>query len=116
MPVVVANERFVKVHFGSEDPLGRRVTRGGPHPRDMEIVGVASNSHYGPLKDGTRPVLYISYNQDEESQHVHQMVYALRTTGDPLKYVPTVREIVHRADSRIPLSMYEHRQWKLIAP
>ena len=103
MPVVVANERFVKIHFGSEDPLGRRVTRGGPHPRDMEIIGVASNSHYGLLKDGTRPVLYIPYNQDEESQHVHQMVYALRTTGDPLRYVPTVREIVHRADSRIPL-------------
>ena len=73
-PVVVANERFVKVHFGSEDPLGRRVTRGGPHPREMEVVGMASNSHYGSLKDGTRPVLYIPYNQEEQSQHVQQMI------------------------------------------
>ena len=99
--VVVANERFVKVHFGTEDPLGRHITRGGPHPREMEIIGVASDAHYGRLKDATRPVLYIPYNQDQ--QRVQQMVYALRTTGDPLNYVPTVREIVHRADSRIPL-------------
>lgn len=102
-PVVVANERFVKVHFGTDNPLGRHVTRGGPHPREMEIIGVASNAHYGPLKDATRPVLYIPYNQDEQSEHVQQMVFALRTSGDPLNYVSTVREIVHRADNRIPL-------------
>jgi hypothetical protein len=28
------------------------------------------------------------------------MTYALRTTGDPLAYVKTVRGIVHQADSR----------------
>lgn len=101
--VVVANERFVKIHFGNENPLGRRVARGGgPHPREMEIVGVASNAHYGPLKEDTRPVLYIPYSQEGQPR-VQQMVYALRTTGDPLTYVNTVREVVHQADSRIPV-------------
>jgi predicted permease len=100
--VVVANERFVKVHFGDQNSLGRHVTRGGPHPREMEIVGVASNAHYGQLKDNTRPVLYIPYNQEEQPP-VQQMVYALRTAADPLVYVKTVREIVHQADSRIPV-------------
>jgi ABC-type antimicrobial peptide transport system permease subunit len=102
-PVVVTNEQFVKVHFGNENPLGRRVTRGGPHPRDMEIVGVASNAHYGALKDDVRPVLYIPYNQEEEPR-MQQMVYALRTTGDPLAYVKTVREVVHQADGLIPVT------------
>jgi predicted permease len=102
-PVVVTNEQFVKVHFGNENPLGRRVTRGGPHPRDMEIVGVASNAHYGALKDDTPPVLYIPYNQEEQPQ-MQQMVYALRTTGDPLAYVKTVREVVHQADGLIPVT------------
>jgi ABC-type antimicrobial peptide transport system permease subunit len=32
------------------------------------------------------------------------MTYALRTAGDPLQYVKTVREIVHQADSRVPLT------------
>jgi macrolide transport system ATP-binding/permease protein len=32
------------------------------------------------------------------------MTYALRTTGDPLRYVNTVRQIVNHADSRIPVT------------
>lgn len=99
--VVVVNERFVQAHFSGENPLGLHILRGGP-PREMEIVGVVSDAHYGPLKDDTRPVLYIPYNQEVRPQ-VQQMVYALRTAGDPLAYVKTVREIVHQADRRMPL-------------
>jgi predicted permease len=102
-PVVVVNQQFVKVHFGNENPLGRHIRRGGPHPRDMEIVGVASNAHYGPLKDRIRPVLYTPYNQEEEPR-MREMVYALRTAADPLAYVKTVRDIVHQADVRIPVT------------
>ena len=32
------------------------------------------------------------------------MVYALRTSGDPLRYVNSVREIVRQADARVPVS------------
>src|SRR5437879_12366447 len=32
------------------------------------------------------------------------MVYALRTAGDPLLYVNSVREILHQADARVPVS------------
>ena len=32
------------------------------------------------------------------------MTYALRTAGDPLKYVQSVHEIVRQADSRIPVT------------
>jgi ABC-type antimicrobial peptide transport system permease subunit len=34
---------------------------------------------------------------------VDDMTYALRTTGDPLAYANTIREMVHQADARIPL-------------
>ena len=32
------------------------------------------------------------------------MVYELRTVGNPLAYVDTVRQIVRQADTRVPLS------------
>jgi macrolide transport system ATP-binding/permease protein len=32
------------------------------------------------------------------------MVYALRTSGDPLRYVKSIRQIVRQADPRIPVS------------
>jgi predicted permease len=100
--VVVVNERFAKIHFASENPLGRGITLGGPHPRDMEIVGVCANAHYGRLKDDIPPVIYIPYNQGDYPR-VQQMVYALRAAGNPLTYAQTVRKIVHQADSHIPV-------------
>jgi macrolide transport system ATP-binding/permease protein len=100
--VVVVNERFTKIHFANENPLGRRITLGGPHPRDMEIIGVSANAHYGRLKDDIPPAIYIPYNQGDYPR-VQHMVYALRTAGDSLAYAKTVREIVHQADSRIPV-------------
>ena len=100
--VVVVNERFAKIHFASGNLLGRRITLGGPHPRDMEIVGVCANAHYGRLKDDIPPVIYIPYDQGDYPR-VQQMVYALRTIGDPLACAKTVREIVHQADSRVPV-------------
>jgi macrolide transport system ATP-binding/permease protein len=68
----------------------------------MEIVGVSANAHYGRLKDEVRPVIYIPYNQGDYPR-VQQMVYAVRTGGDPLAYAKIIREIVQQADSRIPV-------------
>jgi len=97
--VVVVNELFAKANIGNANPLGSLVTLGGPHPRDMEIVGVAANAHYGDLKSEVPPVAFIPYNQGDYPP-VERMTFALRTAGDPLRYVGAAREIVHRADAR----------------
>ena len=100
--VVVVNQRFAEAQFGGQNPLGRRITLGGPRPRDMQIVGVSADAHYGRLKDDTRPVIYIPYTQGDYPR-VQKMVYALRTAGDPLALAGTIREIVRQADSRLPV-------------
>jgi ABC-type antimicrobial peptide transport system permease subunit len=46
--------------------------------------------------------VYLAYNQGYPRPD--QMVYALRTSGDPLRYVNSVREIVRQADARVPVS------------
>jgi predicted permease len=105
--VAVVSELFAKVNFGDENPLGQQVRLRGnlEHPetaRDMTIVGICKNVRYGGLKDKARPVIYIPYNQGYPQPQ--QMVYELRTKGDPLRYVNTVREIVHQADSLAPVA------------
>jgi macrolide transport system ATP-binding/permease protein len=103
--VAIVSELFAKVNFGDENPLGQHVAlqpRPGRPPRDMEIVGVAKNVRYGGLKDKARPVIYIAYNQGFPKPQ--QMVFELRTAGDPLRYVNAVREIVRQADARVPLA------------
>jgi macrolide transport system ATP-binding/permease protein len=102
-PVAVVNELFAKANFGDQNPLGQRlVLSGGPVPREMEIVGVTKDARYGSLTRAIPPVVYIPY--DQGFPQPVQMVYALRTTGAPLVLVNTVREIVHQADARVPVS------------
>jgi macrolide transport system ATP-binding/permease protein len=106
-PVAVISEQFAKVNFGSENPIGQHIVLSAQfrHPeasRDMQIIGIATNARYGGLKRTVPPVLYIPYNQGFPQPE--DMVFELRTAGDPLAYVNTVREIVRRADTRVPLS------------
>lgn len=106
-PVAVVNETFARANFGDQNPLGRRLVlrraeEGEPLARDMEIVGVSRNARYGGLTTQVPPVVYMPYDQGYPLPA--QMVYALRTWGQPLAYVNSVREIVRRADPRVPLA------------
>jgi macrolide transport system ATP-binding/permease protein len=101
--VVVVNERFAKAHFGHENPVGRHITLDEPTPRDMEIVGMSANVRYQGLKEEFLPIVFMPYNQGSYPP-LEQMTYAVRTAGDPLLYVKTVRDIVHQADARIPVT------------
>jgi predicted permease len=103
LPVAVVSELFAKVNFGDRNPLGQHMTLDAERrtSREVEVIGVARNARYGGVKHDIPPVLYIAYQQGFPPPV--EMVYALRTAGDPLLYVNAVREIVHQADSRVPL-------------
>ncbi len=108
--VVVINEALAKADFPDRNPLGQRLTLREPEDdqrvaRDMEIVGVCANARYGGLTNKIPAVAYLPYNQGYPRPD--QMVYELRTAGDPLIYARTAREIVRRADPRV--LMYEVR-------
>ncbi len=105
--VAVINQVFAKANFGDRNPLGQHLTLreagGGDRvARDMEIVGVSRNARYGGLTRAIPPVVYMPYDQGYPQPN--QMVYALRTSGDPLRYVDSVREMVRQADARVPVS------------
>jgi predicted permease len=104
--VAVINQVFAKANFGGRNPVGQHlILRNGEGERlarDMEIVGVSRNARYGGLTRVIPPVVYMPYNQGYPQPN--QMVYALRTPGDPLRYVNSVREMVRQADARVPVS------------
>jgi len=105
-PVVVVSEAYVKKNFGDRNPLGQQVSIYRAPPlknRDVEIVGVAKNARYGALKGEFREVAYLPFNQGSYYP-VDELTFVLRTSGDPLQYVNTVREIVRQADSRVPVT------------
>ena len=104
--VAVVNETFARVNFSGQNPLGRSVTLSGGHVpgQELEIVGVSKDARYGGVKRDVPPVVYIPYHLQPSSYPVNQMFYALRTSGEPLGYVNTIREIVHQADPLLPVT------------
>src|SRR5262245_5822100 len=109
LPVAVVNDVFASACCGGEAAIGRhvRLARADVRPVDMEIVGVAAPARYGPLKSDVPAVIYLPYAQVAEAIRLRAMTYALRTDGDPLRYVSTVRQIVHDADGRIPVTNFK---------
>jgi len=105
--VAVINETFVRANLGGRKVVGQRLIleEGGDGKRvehAMEIVGVTRDARYGSLKWAIPPVVYVMYNQGHPK--VNEVVYELRTAGDPLQYVRAVREMVHAADEHVPVS------------
>jgi predicted permease len=101
--VALVNEAFARRSFGDRNPLGQRLAlRYGCPKCDIEIVGVSANTLYGNLKGEVPPTVYLPFAQS--SWPVEGMVYELRTVGNPLNYVRAVRDLVQRADPRLPVA------------
>jgi predicted permease len=98
--VAVISERLARTYFENENPVGRHITL-PEEKRDLEIVGVSANMRYGGLKNEEEGAMTVFVAASQFSQD--RMTYALRTGGDPLRFLPSVQEIVREADSRIPV-------------
>jgi predicted lysophospholipase L1 biosynthesis ABC-type transport system permease subunit len=61
---------------------------------------VSDEVRYGRLKEKSQPVVFFPFAQ----WPIEDMTFELRTAGNPLGYEQAVREIVHRADARIPVA------------
>jgi predicted permease len=98
-PVAVISERLARTYFGDDNPVGRRIAFLS-EKRELEIVGVSANLRYGGLKGESPMTVFVAVSQISPDG----VTYALRTTGDPLRYVRSVHEIVREADSRLPVT------------
>lgn len=98
----VVNEVFAKRFFPNESPIGQHFRLNGS--KDLTIVGVAKNARYSSLKHAIPPVVYLSYLQNVLKQPPRSMFFELRTAGNPLSLVQTVRKIVHEAAAQVPVT------------
>jgi predicted permease len=100
--VAVVNRRFVAERCGGRDPVGQPLTLNDDAARAIEVVGVAGDTRYWRLQSELSPVVYFSFRQ--KLLPVDDMTFVLRTAGNPLGHGAAVREIVRRADSRLPVT------------
>lgn len=97
---VVVNELFARTNYGNDSPIGRHfLMDAGKDGRDMEIIGVVKDVRYASLKREIPPTVYWPC-----CDGVRAMTYAIRTAGDPLTVAAAARQLVHQADSRLPIT------------
>ncbi|MEX0912660.1 MAG: ABC transporter permease, partial [Gemmatimonadota bacterium] len=97
---VVANEAFARRFFPADDPVGRRITFGGPEW--MEIVGVVGDVPQNGLDQGARPALYAPHQQFT----TRSLDVAVRTAGDPLTLLNAIRSEVTALDPDLPIERF----------
>jgi predicted permease len=102
--VAVVSESLARRHWPGQDPIGRRF-RFGP-AAEREVVGVVGDVRVRGLEGFSEPQVYLSHQQVADGAIIGYTPkdLAVRASGDPLTLLPSIREIVRRADPQQPIS------------
>lgn len=97
-PVVIINEALARRHFGAEDPVGRRLLRGGDLA--LRIIGVAGSVRHTQIRAEPTPAFYFPFAQAPWYRSM-----SLVARGDvPIDaLLATTRAAVRDFDSAIPV-------------
>ena len=100
---LVVNETLVHRYFHGDNPIGKHMVYDGRNKSlsSYEIVGVARDMKYGNLRSDPPPTAYRSYQQSKLISA--QMVFLVRTAGDPQSIANSVRQICLDLDKGVPV-------------
>ena len=106
--VVVINETMARQYFPDLDPIGERIQLGTVPSNDfptMEVVGIVGDMKQS-FEAGSKAEMFVAYAQHPDpilaGMYLNTAV-VLRTTGDPVNAVPSVRSVLREIDPLQPL-------------
>jgi predicted permease len=108
--VVIINDFMAHHHWPGEDPLGQRITTDDPKNPDWStIVGVVADSKQSDWAGATWEEMYFPFlqsrpNLEGPNSSVAYMTLVVRTTSDPERIVPSIRQTVWSIDKNLPVS------------
>ncbi len=100
--VAVIDESFAEKYFPGQDPIGKYLENGNG-AKDIQVVGIVGHvKHYGLEGDvPVNPQYYLALNQvadDFLPLIASDIAVSVRTNGDPVKLVPSIRQQVMAID------------------
>ena len=104
LPVAIVDEAFARTFYPNEDPIGKRIKRGGPSSTRpwKTIVGVVRGIRNQRLDATSLPQAYFPVLQ--EADEMFNLSFAVRTSGgEPLALAPGVRAAVLSVDRNQPV-------------
>lgn len=101
--VAVVSESLVRRYWPNEDPIGRHFTFAFA---DREVVGVVGDVRFRGLERVSEPQVYLSPQQVDDGAITFYAPRALavRTSGDPATLASAVRDVIRRADPKLPIT------------
>jgi len=108
--VAVISESAARKFFPNENPIGRRLSADGPQisgvqPQpggEIQIVGVVKDSKHHLREREWDAAVYLPYTQ-APPEWLGQIKLLVRTVGNPLSLVPTIRHEVYAVEKDLPL-------------
>ena len=105
--VAIVNEAFAQRFFPGQNPVGRRIGRGGRQPQGpppaIEIVGVTRNARTQNLHEPPVPMAYFPINQWGSFLGAGVSSLEIRVEGDPAATTAAVRRAVRDAEPKLLL-------------
>jgi predicted permease len=98
-PVVIVNETAAKIHFGGDNPVGKRVSFRGQQGPWREVVGVVRDSKYAALGEAALPVAYMPVAQNHETG----MTLYVRASIPPASLVGSLRREIQAIEPNLPV-------------
>jgi predicted permease len=97
--VAVVNQQFAKHYWPGADAVGKRFRLENRAGAPVEIIGVAETIKYRSALEKPIDFVYLPLAQHP----VPRMVLLVRSSGDPLKWVQPVKDVVRMLDPNLPL-------------
>jgi macrolide transport system ATP-binding/permease protein len=98
--VAVVNEQFARHYWPASDAVGKYIRLGSHTGPSVEIVGVTQTIKYHQ-NTGERPIDFVYLPL---AQHpIARMTLMLRSSGDPLQLVQSVKDVVRSLDPNLPM-------------
>ena len=109
--VAIINESVARRFFGTEDPIGKRVSMHTPEPLApadgirprWTVIGVVKDVKYTSARDEPESAVYVHYPQGLEVWNWGPRWLVVRTAGDPLNLAAPVRAAMRQLDPTLPL-------------
>jgi putative ABC transport system permease protein len=102
-PVVLINETMAKKFWRNQDPLGRRMQLHSNGTSWCQIVGIVGDVRQMGLNEPPRQEMYFPYWQAEKNWMTPRDL-AIRTAGDPMALVTSVKSAIASIDHDQPIS------------
>ena len=101
--VAIVDETLARKYWGTEDPVGKRISFEGPddQPRWREIVGLIEHVRNEGLEGESRGQYYSPYSQATGGGP--NLYVVVRTDGDPASLAPSVRNAITSVDRDMPV-------------